>query len=73
MSKFLGQRPVIATLTVVVLSYFYWNALVESLHGSLSKAVFVVICAWVAMAVDLNEHMVGQPEATNHHHHHHHD
>jgi hypothetical protein len=66
--SFFSRREIMATVTVLPLSYWYWGRLVESLEGSTFKAVLIVLCAWVGMAVDLNEHMVGQPEAGGGHH-----
>lgn len=63
---FFSRREVIATLTVVPLTYFYWGALVESLESK-PIAVLIVVGAWVGIATDLNEHMTGQPEAPHHH------
>ena len=70
---FFSRRDVIATLTVVPATYFYWGDLVESLEGSRWIAALIVVGAWVGIAVDLNEHMTGQPEGAGGHHHHHHD
>ena len=65
----LTRRDVLATLTVVPLTYYYWCTLVESLDGSKTIATLIVVGAWVGIAVDLNEHMTGQPETPHHHHH----
>ena len=61
--SFLGRRDVIATLTVVPSAWFYWQDLVDSLEGNRGVACLIVVGAWFGIAVDLNEHMVGQPEA----------
>jgi len=57
----LSRREVLATLTVVPATYWYWNDLVASLDGSKWTASIIVVSAWVGIAVDVNEHMVGQP------------
>ena len=67
--SFLGRREVLATLTVAPATYWYWSDLVESLEGSKFIASLIVFGAWFAMAFDINEHMVGQPEADHYHHH----
>jgi len=66
--SFLGQREVIATLTVVPAVYFYWKDLVESLEGNVFVACLIVVGAWFGIAIDLNEHMTGQPESDHDHH-----
>ena len=68
--SFFGRRDVIATLTVVPLTYLYWNDLVESLDGNVYIASLIVVGGWFGIAIDLNEHMVGQPESGDHHDHH---
>jgi len=69
LTGFFSRRDVIATLTVVPLTYLYWQDLVESLDGSYKIAALIVVAAWVGIATDLNEHMTGQPEGGAHHHH----
>ena len=70
-TAFFSRREVLATLTMVPIIYFYWEALVESLEGSTAKAALIVSFFWVGIAVDLSEHMTGQPGGGDHHHHHH--
>ena len=62
-----SRRDVIATLTVIPLTCWYWNDLLDSLDGNKTIASLIVIGAWFGIAVDLNEHMVGQPEAPHDH------
>jgi hypothetical protein len=69
--KVLQRREVFATLLVVPAVYFYFGDLVASLDGSLFKAALIVLFFWVAMAVDVSQHMTGQPDADHHHDHHH--
>jgi RsiW-degrading membrane proteinase PrsW (M82 family) len=54
------RRVVIWTCIVVLLTFIYWNALVNSLNGSIVKAGLVVVFAWTVGSIDVNE-MVGQP------------
>jgi hypothetical protein len=67
LGKVLQRREVMATLLVVPTVYFYFGDLVTSLDGSLVKATLIVLFFWVAMAVDVSQHMTGQPEAGHHH------
>ena len=68
LSDFFSRREVLATLTMVPAVYFYWEALVESLEGSTFKAVLIVAFFWLGIAVDISQHMTGQPGGHDHHH-----
>jgi len=63
----LCRREVTATITVVPLTWYYWRDLVASLDDNRYLAGLIVVGAWCGIAVDLNEHMVGQPEAPHDH------
>ena len=69
-TDFFSRREVLATLTMVPIIYFYWEALVESLDGSTFKAVLIVAFFWMGIAIDVSQHMTGQPGGHDHHHHH---
>ena len=60
MPSFSTRRVVIWTIVVLLVSCRYWKTLVESLDGSLYKAVLIVVLAWTCGCIDVNE-MVGQP------------
>lgn len=66
--SFLQRREILATLTVAPLSYWYWTNLLESLDGNICVALLIIVGGWFSIAIDLNEHMIGQPEGDHDHH-----
>ena len=62
------RRAIGWTCFLIPCSVYFWNALVDSLDGSIWQACLIVLLAWVCGCTDIND-LTSQPEGAHEHDH----